>query len=250
MRIAVIAGLALFLSIGPAEAQAAGRVTACAIQPTSTPLPGVTFVAWSESAQFWAVADGSDCVVFPPLPAGTYTVVGLLPGFAVGVQGNVRTVPGSSTQVELTMKLAPICECLDGPPRNLREMWDRSTTVVRLGTEGVAPPFEPLALNVKATVLQVLKPDPKGIRAGDRLTITFQPVSRGLRLAKAYAPGSEIVAFLPSRRESTNIFDLRDEDPWVLYVEPTGSVRLSFRNQFFPQLEDLLLELRKIAISR
>lgn len=248
VRIAAIGMIALLLSTEPADAQPTGRVTACAFDASSSPLPRVAFVAWNETNHIWTSGDDTGCVVFPELPAGTYTLVARLAGFVPGVQHDVRIGPDDSPRFQLTLKLGTICECL--VVANLREMWVAAVAVVRARTVEIVPPFDRQALNVHITVLEVLKPGTEGIRVGDRLTVALEAVTRERGRSTIYTSGTEILVFFPATRDGTPLFRVGYDSPWVLYVEPSETVYLPF--YFAPErpLRDLLNELRTLPGSR
>ena len=75
--------------------------------------------------------DARGCYAVPDVPAGSYFVFARLQGFVSVTRDNLNVEPGRPQNIDLQMRIAPICECITFPD-TLAKLWDEADAVVRV----------------------------------------------------------------------------------------------------------------------
>jgi hypothetical protein len=182
----------IVLTVALGIPQATGTIAGCVVDSTHKPLPGVTVAATGAELRHTTEANTSGCYELKGVKPGSYRVTIRLRGFTNFNRDNVVVGPDSTTLLDATMTISPICECvlIAGTLADLVKQADAVLHVRLTGPAAAEPPglYYPHA----ATVLHAIKQSPNPTDA----IVLLENQRSGAPLP--YEVDQELVVFLRS----------------------------------------------------
>jgi len=199
-----------------------GSIVGCIRDTTQQPLPGATVVATGNVIQRSTVTDVTGCYELKDLPLALYRVTARLAAFDNVTRDRLIVGPADPTRLDLTMRLSPICECVN-VPGSLAEHWDHAVAVfhLRLADSEPGPSTPQGYYRHSGSVIRILK-QPAGFHS---LAVSVLQNQRS-GTPGPYDVGQELVAFMES--SEWNAYQITNDEPGLAVAPGSGSPAIAF----------------------